>query len=352
MIPGDKGGTWRLDKFVEYQHYAPAVDPLTYVEYAKRNQLNKDECVALAWYHSLTYCELTAALLLEELNFESVQLDRVEEFWKRNKPRLIFGSARKYVKNMDWFVPLMDKWLEDITFFDNGGNVDRKPYVWLKNMAFDPDNGPKQRYKNIEKYLGKWKFMGRFSIDLFTEAIIAMNKAGLIPLEIENSGYDWNKTSNLTSGMLNILYNDTLADKFDKGEYKVDSDMETELNIALGGILQKVRNTYPNQKTDKVSVVNKICSFRNLFKKSRYGGFHHDRQLGNLWEYWDSYPEKSELWNEFFEIRKAIFPRHMLGEYNNWTGIRKERKKIWVERGMTGVEVQHGTDNKKGSKKL
>lgn len=350
MIPGDKGGNWRLQKFVEYQHYAPAVDPLTYVEFAKRRGLNKDDCVALAWYHSLTYCEITAAFLLEQLTFKSVQLAEVESFWDKYKPTLIFGSARKYVKNMDWFVPLMDNWLEDITFFDNGGDTWRSPYRWLLKMAHPLKNDPRERYKNIERYLGNWKFMGRFSIDLFTEAIIAMTRAGLLDIELEEAGYDWRKTSNLTSGLLNIFYHDEEANYFDKeGKLPVPAFL---LDKYLRQVLKAVEETYPNQGVDKVSVVNKICSFRNLFKKARYGGFHHDRQLGNLMEYSEKMPMHYKLWEEFFEIRKAIFPEHMLGEENSWSGIRKERKKLWVEKGLTGVEIQHDTNQPKGNKKI
>lgn len=325
-IPNDKGGNWRLDKFVDYQHYAPAVDPLTYCEYARRKKLNPDRCVMLAWFHSLTYCEITAAFLLEQLNFKTVQPEQVEQFWKEHKPNLIFGSARRYVKNMDWFIPLMDKFMNEI---------DRQPYAWLEGIAGEGTS--KERYKNIELYLNKWQFMGRFSVDLFTEALIAMYDSGLIPLQIEADGYDWKKTSNLTSGMLNIFYLDEEADLFDKtGELTWGVEgMDGFLEV----VLKAVKEKYPDQTTNRVSIINKICSFRNLFKQSRYGGFHHDRQLGNLVHYEEVYPDYP-LWNRFYAIRYAIFPKHMLGEYNGWDGIRTKRKKLWVEKGMTGVETK------------
>ena len=321
-IPNDLGGDWRLNKFVEYQHYAPAIDPLTYVEYAKRNLLDWDECVELAWFHSLTYCEITAAFLLEKWDCDT----DIKKFWYEHKNSLIFGSARKYVKNMDWFIPLMERFLDEI---------EPRPYSWLEEIA--GQGTPEQKYKSIEKYLGKWKYMGRFSIDLFTEALIAMGNAGLIPLKIENAGYDWSKTSNLTSGMLNIFYLDDKANQFDKGELKLYPADYDYLDRCLYVVLDKVKEVYPKQEVDDVSVVNKICSFRNLFKKARYGGFHHDRQLGNLLEYQKSYPGYP-LWEKMFIIREYLFPPHMLGEYNGWKGIRTKRKKLWVEEGLTGVE--------------
>jgi hypothetical protein len=338
LIPNDKGDTWRLGKFVEYQHHAPAIDPITLVEFAKRRKLDKDDLVLLAWYHSLTYCEITAGFLFDRLSFCCSHPDEVgdyaEDFWKEHKPNLVFGSARKYVKNMDWFVPLMETFFKDIAETD--GNL--RPYAWLQYIAGEAETDAQTRYKNIEKYLGKWKFMGRFSIDLFTEEIIAFNQAGLLPLEIESAGYDWKKTSNLTSGLLNIFYMDDAADEFDRGDLPITPPLNDFLNKKLWVVLREVKKAYPHQKADKVSVVNKICSFRNLFKKARYGGFHHDRQLGNLVHYGILYPEYDELWQEFYDIRRDLWPIHMLGEANNWTGIRKERKKLWIEKGLTGVE--------------
>ena len=84
--------------------------------------------------------------------------------------------------------------------------------------------------------------------------------------------------------------------------------------------------------------MGKICSFRNLFKASRYGGFHHDRELGVLREYEKTLPQYEDLWDRVFRLRRAMFDERFLGELHNWNGIRKERKKLWLEKGLTGVE--------------
>lgn len=327
IIPNDEGGLWRLRKFVEYQHLAPAVDPLTYAEFAQRNNFTIDDCVNYAWFHSLTYCELTAGFLWRRFNFKTLQPDEVIEFWQEYKYRLIFQSARKYVQNMDWFNILMFQYMEA---------TQGKPYAWLEKVA--GHGSPREKYKAIEKEMNKWKFMGRFSIDLFLEALITFKQVDLIPMKLENDGYDWAKTSNLTSGMFNIFYQDHLADLFDKGSFTMTQSDREYLDDRLARVLKAVEISYPEQTVDSVSVVNKICSFRNLFKKARYGGYHHDRQLQNLLWYAVNLPEAHGLWWEFFQIRDAIFPEHMLGELNGWKGIRKERKKLWVEKGLTGVE--------------
>ena len=313
----------RLDKFVDYQHFAPAIDPITYVAFAKDYGLDKDACVMLAWYHSLTYCEITAAYLF--MHYDEVFYDP-QSFWDANKPKLIFGSARRYVKNMGWFVPLMWTFRTDV-------GLD-SPYKWLEAMA--GKGSPRQKFKSIEKYLGNWKYMGRFSIDLFLEAIVSMYDAGLLDIKLEPAGYDWKKSSNLTSGLMNIFNLDREANMFDKTG--VIAVRVSELDDMLDVVIEAVETKYPEQQGNLMSSVNKICSFRNLFKGARYGGYHHDRQLGNLLHYQKAYPEEKELWDYFFRFRKQTFPAHMLGELKDWTGIRPARKKLWKEKGLTGVE--------------
>lgn len=328
-IPNDFGHPYRLDKFVDYQHFAPSIDPVTYTEYARRRQLTEDEAIVLAWYHSVTYCEITAGLLLEELPYKRIQPYTVEKYWEENKSRLIFGSARRYAKNMDWFYPLMDQFMREIR---------RQPSEWLNRVAGvnEPNSTPTSRYNRIYKELSKWKFMGRFSIDLFLEAIISLSKEGFIDIDLEIPGWDWKSCSNLTSGLYNIFYMDKEADEYDKTGYIQDTKV---LDGFIKEVVTAVNNKYPEQRASTPAMVNKICSFRNLFKGHRYGGFHHDRQLGNLLEYKKSYADKVELWNDFFDIRRDLFPDHMLGEVGGWTGIRTERKKIWLREGLTGVEI-------------
>ena len=39
-----------------------------------------------------------------------------------------------------------------------------------------------------------------------------------------------------------------------------------------------------------------------------------------------------------YDLRKFMFDKRFLGEYHTWNGIRKERKKLWIQKGLTGVE--------------
>ena len=325
-IPGDNGKDWRLHKFVEYQHEVPSIHYRVLGEYIKTYCNNKDEAVMLCWYMSCTYNEVTCALMGELIGFKSLNkntyADTFDEFWKKYKPVLDFGSSRKYAKSMDWTPELLKEFYK---------HVKGKPYKWLKRFT----NG-EAGYISLYTDICKLKYVGRFAADLFMESVLYLNDYFETEF-VEPEKLDWKHCSNLTSGLLNIFYMDEEANLFDRtGKLPVGEDILTDK-------LQQVKNaiycTYPDQRGDGINLfVGKICSFRNLFKNSRYGGFHHDRELGVLREYEKALPEYDYIWKRLYKLRQDMFPRHLLGELNGWDGIRKERKKLFLSQGLTGVE--------------
>ena len=332
-IPGDTGDDWRLKKFVEYQHEVPSIHYRVLGEYIKKYISDKNTAVYMCWYMSCTYNEVTCVLLQELINLKAIKKSHIREyfenFWEKYKKILDFGSSRKYAKNMNWFPTLM---CEFINLTKN------QPYKWLKKFG-----SGELGYKNLFKTLESLKFVGRFAAELFMESVLYLNRYFETDF-VEPCKLDWVNCSNLTSGLLNIFYFDEEANQFDKtGKLPVSEDFLTEkLKLVQNYIYDK----YPEQNGDGINLfVGKICSFRNLFKKSRYGGFHHDRELGVLKSYEKLLPEYQWIWDRFFKLRKTMFHTRFLGELNGWDGIRPERKKLFVTKGLTGVEF---TEEKSG----
>jgi hypothetical protein len=319
-IPNDTGHPYRLNKFVEYQHRVPPINPITVCEFARRHSFDPDDCVSLAWLVSCTYCDVTSIFLSQALDWRKETPDSVAAFWMHRKPELLFGSARKYAKNLDWFPILVNKFIE---------LTQRQPHAWLLKQG---------DYAQVGKAVGAVPFTGRFSIDLFLEMLVHLGQRGMIGVQLaEPEALDWKNCANLTSGMFNIFYRDEEADDFDK-HGKVSPEQVEFLEAKVREVKSAIEAAYPGQAARIPVFVPKICSFRNLFKATRYGGFHHDRQLEQLRHYQAVLPGSDTLWNEIYEIRKDLFSPALLGELGGWTGIRKERKKLWTTQGLTGVE--------------
>lgn len=326
-IPGDTGDNWRLNKFVEYQHEVPSIHYRLLGEYIKRNSLSKNDAVMMCWYLSTTYNEITCILLHEIFKWKELTPKTLKpycnDFWVEMKPFLDFGSARRYAKSMDWYPKILE-------------NVIRKtkkhPYRWLKSLE---GKTPKESYDNVFKNLRSTPYVGRFAAELFMELALYIQDYLEFPCE-ETSKLDWKDCSNLTSGLLNIFYLDEEADLYDeKKRLPVTEEFLTE---KIEVVQKAIKKRYPKQDNDINLFSGKICSFRNLFKNKRYGGFHHDRELGVIRTYEKTLPQYQHLWDEIFDIRQDLFDPRFLGELHNWNGIRKERKKLWLTKGLTGVE--------------
>lgn len=320
-IPNDDGKTYRLKKFVEYQHEVPSIHYRFIGEWIKKNHYNKDRAVEICWYMSVTYNEISCVLMDRVMNEEGKS---AQEFWDEYGDEMKFGSARKHVKLKGRFILLMNQWQR---------TTKGEPYKWLKS---NESMNPQKTLKNLHNSLCKMKEVGRFASDLFIESVSYIKN--YLHFNIgEPQELDWINCANLTSGTYNIFYQDEKAEQFDKTK-KIPYSEYPYLTNCLQIIQQEIHKTYPQQQCTIYSFVGKICSFRNLFKAARYGGFHHDRELGWIIDYQRLLPEHEGLWKECYDLRKEIFPEKLLGEIRGWDGIRKERKKLWLQTGKTGVE--------------
>lgn len=318
-IPNDDGKEYRLKKFVEYQHEVPSIHYRYLGEWIKRKKYEANKAINLSWLLAITYNEITTILVDELLKKKSFK-----EIWEENKGQLQFGSAKKYAKNNDQFLGL----IKDFSI-ETGGS----PISWLNNCQ---RGDGQQTYREIQKNLLGIKNCGRFSSDLFLETIIYLKDYLKINVE-EPTSIDWKNCANLTSGIFNIFYEDEKANEYDKTK-KLSKQDELYLTGKLEEIQKRIIETYPEQDAEISLFIGKICSFRNLFKNARYGGFHHDRQLGVIKFYEKEFPQYDYLWEECYELRKSMFDERFLGELHNWEGIRKERKKLWLKTGKTGAE--------------
>ena len=322
-IPNDNGKDYRLKKFVEYQHEVPETHYRFVGEYARRRKADNDAIVDLAFILSTTYSEITTVFVRELMKKYSCKY-----IWEKYKNELNFGSARKYAKNNDEFVPLIEEW--DKASYGN-------PYMYVKS---EESSDGEKTYRRVHGKIMRINGVGRFSADLFLEMLIYMKDD--LKLNVKQpAALDWENCANLTSGIFNIFYEDERANEYEKKK-KLSVDEKKYLTIKLRQIQKEIKKEYPNQNCEICMFIGKICSFRNLFKNARYGGFHHDRQLGVLKNYQKLFPDYKSLWEECYEIRDKIYPERFLGEKNGWDGIRKERKKIWLMTGNTGAEKRYG----------
>lgn len=315
-IPNDDGVRYRLDKFVEYQHEVPSIHYRFMTEYIRRHGFDSDTAIRMCWYMACIYNELGCAMI-QRMFQEGASVDDISEtLWD-----IPVNSAKKHVRYCGRFKLLIDCF-EELTC--------GHPSNWLKRLDVGSET---DNYTVTASVLTMIPECSRFSADLFLEC--ACDLGGYIGFNAkEPTSVDWDKGANLTSGLFNIFYEDEKALRFERN-HRVSRSDKTELSRMLESVSEEISRTYPEQDSTINKFVGKICSFRNLFKAKRYGGYHHDRQLEQIRALPDDF---SWLAQEAYEIRSDIFSHRFLGELNGWNGIRKERKRLWLDKGLTGVE--------------
>lgn len=328
-IPGDTGHPWRLMKYIEYMKKVGYVDSGTYLPFIENNGLDMEDMLELVWNFTISYCIETAIF-----QFYTMPLHKTDErtwnaYWDRYRDSMVFISARRYSKANNWFVPLTEQFHNKTK---NGGILS-----WLWSLVKGIDD-PNQAYMSIYQELMTIKFMGRFSTDLFMEALVILSDKEWLPFNLAYPAFDWDDGSNVTTGIMNAFYEDEWADERDKSKTKLSMEDREWLDEALLELQDAVKKYIPEMSSDISAITPRLCSYRNLYKSNRYPGFHHDRQLETIRSYQEKLPEFMWIWDELFGIRYDNFPHGFLGELNGWDGIRPKRKKLWVTEGLLGIE--------------
>lgn len=291
----------RIKDFIEFHNEScradTIVEPLKVCLELSGNDSEKAKKEAVLLY-SLTYSVPTTIVIMKKLP----ELKKnPENFWKKYKRKLLFQSDRKYVKICDRFA----KAYQD--FWGNG--------VFEK---LERTNDLEKSVNIVEKCFG----FGRFSAFLFLETYGAIFNKNFV-----NNKLDWKNGATVTSGLFNVLGKDKEADLWDKN-HKLEY-APSELDKVANSILDCV-----SRGKELAVLETNLCAYRKLFKGSRYLGYYSDRVLEELYYNINMFPEcKNEL-SLLFTARELVIPEKYLGEKHGWTGIRKELKKLFINKGI------------------
>ena len=195
-------------------------------------------------------------------------------------------------------------------------------------------NDPEQTYINLYKEIDHWKYYGRFGTILFI-----FNLCKVFPhIQVESHVYDWKNGATTTSAIFNVMYEDERANAFDAGKSALSKDDIQLLDATLQIITEELQRYKPDKKWSIIYVSSDLCSFRKLFKGVRYQGYYVDRQQEELQTLQNNYPAQRDIWEFVWRARVQYIDHKYLGELNGWTGIRKERMKLFLEHGYIGAD--------------
>ena len=315
LIPNDEGFPWRRKKLVEYIGLFPdEIGPLIRHYFTAYNMSENDQVWWILLY-SACYCVGTACVLWRELDYRTTRKSDLDEFWVKNKNRLIFQSDRRYIKNMNQFNEIA--W-EFIT------RSNRTPWKYISQFIADD---PYTTYEKLYKEVSSWKYYGRFGTILFL-----YNLHKLMGIDLDYNRYDWKTGKTTTAALFNAFYLDDRAEEFEK-DAKLSSEEVEWLDKTLNLLTKNLKKKYPNKDWTLMGITSDLCSYRKLFKKTRYLGYYVDRQQEEFIWLQNQWPGYNKMWTRLWKWRgKTIDPQY-LGEHLGYTGVRKEHCLAWTGRG-------------------
>ena len=305
-LPNDDGKAYRKRQFMsllknpEKGYIDGATDYCLLVAFARNYGLRDDERFWLAYLYGLSYSQTTAIrTFLEFPNLSRVKLRQLEKFWESNKETLYFNHDRKYVKNNNAFVPAI-KNIQELT-------QGMSPLYYWDDLT---QEGFRPMYRAVKR---DWYYFGPMGLYLFFDALW-----GLLPQwYVDPDKLDWKSCGKtVPEGMAHFLYLDEVVDSKEYPLNRFDKMVE----------LIQQRSEQP-----LVIIESTLCAFRKLFKGTRYVGYYADRMLLECKQYGKPLLDKGvDLW----KYREQTIPKEMLGELNGWDGIREDRLRLWLEKGV------------------
>lgn len=295
----------RLIEFVNYHKNGDGeCNNVVLKDWAERYCHGLQEKYELAYFFSITYCVESAIVLFK--NKENIYRD-ITAWIKDNKDLIVFQSDRKYIRMKDSFYKVLENFNNINSVDDFLDKVQKEGTIILSRAI---------------PYVSSWVMFGRFSAFLFLETFVE-----LTGIQIENTTIEWEKGNTATSGIMNVFGFDREADYFDKtGKLMLNKE---DMNKMLDIIIKAVQRTGGN--TNVTEIETSLCAYRKFYKASRYNGYYLDRMLEEIYYMNDNFPEISK---ELIDIRKKHFDSRYLGEISGWAGIRKQKKKEYIEKGI------------------
>lgn len=310
-IPNDDGKRYRKQVFLsmlepEKGYIDGATDYCMLMPFSKQFGLNTEEKLWLSFLYGLTYSQTSAMrVFIEFPDLGSINLNALRDFWGSEKSTLYFSKDKLRIKNNDQFIPsimsMKSKLVESESSFEQ---------LYAEHDTFE------RLYKWVIK---EWRFFGPHGAYLFFDSVY-----GLLPkLYKDPNKLDWkNCGKTVAQGMSHLLYLDELS-----------SVSVKEHNLSkYDNFVNKLQD---RSNQPKIIIESTLCAFRKLFKGTRYSGYYADRMLEEVSESLKSVPT---FWREngidLYEYRAKSIPECLRGETQGWSGIRQERMRDWLDKGV------------------
>jgi hypothetical protein len=271
----------------------PANSCLLYI--ANRFDITLEQRFWLCFLYSTCYCGPTAYYMFNEFpDYELIDLDRLEKWWKDNKHKLIFTTDRAWIRSRDQFVDIIRSY-QKIT-----GKSQIIKYESLK------ENNKQKTYQNCFKEFSKVYQMGRFTLFIYLDVI-----HHITGYPIEPDGIDLKYAESSRNGLCYAIGREDLIT--DKNNKKLNESDYVVLQNEFKKIYERIYRIRP-WDTNVWALETSMCAFKKYKKNNkRWVGYYIERQKKDIVKMQNAV-NRGVNWNVLWDYRKEYFPHKMLSE--------------------------------------
>ena len=283
----------------------PAYPALNYI--CDRFELNREQRYWVAFLYATNYCVPTTFYIYNEFpDFENIDINRMETWWKNNKSKLYFQSDRVKVKNFNKFIESVSSYQQLI------GN--RTQHQFFMRLT----TGDREiNYLAVYEEAKKIYYFGRFSLFNYLEALY-----NLTNLDIEPTSLDLSDAESCRNGLCYALKEDNMVTLHHARSLKqIDYNL---LNNKLIQLKMELTQGNPDIYVTFWNIETVLCAYKKLFWKKRYLGYYIDRMQEEINIMQKAIPI-GICWQVLWDFRNEFFNDSLLGEKQLWSGIRKNR---------------------------
>jgi hypothetical protein len=253
----------------------PSITCLRYI--ANRYELNIEQRYWLCFLYGTCYCAVTVFFIYNEFpDFETVDVDRLERWWKKYKKDLIFQTDRARIRSNDQFVE---------SFISYKSLVKNNQRAYFHNKTWQ------EVYKSIERI----KYFGRFTLFNYLDTLNQITDVNVQPphLDLENA-------ESCTNGLLYAIGKEKLVDKkLTSQQYKALQGKMAEIRRENVGNIFQIETT--------------LCAYKKYRKGQRYVGYYIDRMRKEI-QTMEKRITDGVCWDVLWEFRKETFDAKYLLE--------------------------------------
>lgn len=244
----------------------PQVEALQYL--CNRFELNMEQRCWLCFLFSTNYCVPTTYFIYNEFpDFATVDVNRLQRWWERNRAKLIFQTDRAWIRSRNQFVDVFVSY--------------RKLVLEKSGVAMSQHNainvaiaGSADEYEAYDNLINNFRILlfGRFTMFLYSELLF--NVVGI------NIGvrFDLKEAESSRNGLVYALGIEQQAYTGRSG-LALPENAIRYLNSGLEYISNQIQNTpiYPRHKT-LWSIETTLCAFKkHKLNNKRWVGYYIER---------------------------------------------------------------------------